>query len=43
MMQIGETLGGGISVSGGMLFAGHGWAWLPSADLTGGLIALGLP
>jgi polyvinyl alcohol dehydrogenase (cytochrome) len=37
----GQSMGGGISISGGMVFAGHGWTWLPPSQ--GGLVAYGLP
>lgn len=41
--QVGATIGGGISVVRGMVFVGHGWAWLPRETLKGGLVAYGLP
>jgi polyvinyl alcohol dehydrogenase (cytochrome) len=40
---LGVTMGGGVTVSGGMVFAGHGWTWIPSGVAPGGLVAYGLP
>ena len=36
-------MGGGISVAGAMVYAGHGWGWIPTATVAGGLVAFGLP
>jgi polyvinyl alcohol dehydrogenase (cytochrome) len=39
----GMSMGGGISISEGQLFTGHGWTWLPVFPTPGGLVAFGLP
>jgi polyvinyl alcohol dehydrogenase (cytochrome) len=39
----GMSMGGGISISDGQLFTGHGWTWLPVFPVPGGLVAFGLP
>jgi len=36
-------MGGGVSVAGAMVYAGHGWSWIPTATVAGGLVAFGLP
>lgn len=41
--DLGQSMGGGVSISGGMVFAGHGWAWIPNGVVAGGLVAFGLP
>jgi polyvinyl alcohol dehydrogenase (cytochrome) len=41
--KAGDNIGGGITVARGMVFVGHGWDWLPTATLKGGLVAYGLP
>ncbi len=41
--KAGANIGGGITVARGMVFVGHGWDWLPTATLKGGLVAYGLP
>jgi polyvinyl alcohol dehydrogenase (cytochrome) len=40
---LGATMAGGVTVSGAMVFAGHGWTWIPSGVTPGGLTAYGLP
>ena len=37
----GLPLAGGISVSAGLLYVGHGWTWSPNAPVPGGLVAYG--
>ena len=41
--KAGLSMGGGLSVAGAMVFAGHGWSWIPSATVAGGLVAFALP
>ncbi len=41
--HLGQSMGGGVSISGGMVFAGHGWTWIPDGPVSGGLVAFGLP
>ena len=43
MDKMGASAAGGISVVAGMVYVGHGWEWLPSGALAGGLLAYGLP
>ena len=40
---IGMSMGAGVTVSTGMIFAGHGWVWAPIFPVPGGLVAYGLP
>ena len=40
---LGQSMGGGITVSGGMVFAGYGWTWIPQPTTPGGVVAFGLP
>jgi polyvinyl alcohol dehydrogenase (cytochrome) len=40
---VGGSMGGGVSVAGAMVYAGHGWGWVPTATVPGGLVAFALP
>jgi polyvinyl alcohol dehydrogenase (cytochrome) len=40
---VGGSMGGGVSVAGAMVYAGHGWSWVPTATVSGGLVAFALP
>jgi len=40
---VGGSMGGGVSVAGAMVYAGHGWSWIPTATVPGGLVAFALP
>jgi polyvinyl alcohol dehydrogenase (cytochrome) len=42
-VPIGMSMGGGITISDGMVYAGHGWVWGPIFPTPGGLVAYGLP
>jgi outer membrane protein assembly factor BamB len=41
--RAGESMGGGLSVAGAMVFGGHGWSWVPTGPTRGGLVAFALP
>ncbi|MET0285461.1 MAG: PQQ-binding-like beta-propeller repeat protein [Polyangiales bacterium] len=42
-VSIGMSMGAGVTVVNGMVYAGHGWVWAPVFPVPGGLVACGLP
>jgi polyvinyl alcohol dehydrogenase (cytochrome) len=42
-VPIGMSMGAGVTVVDGMVYAGHGWVWAPVFPVPGGLVAYGLP